>query len=91
MSSGSFGDHKESKPAVIRHAFFSAEAAELYGYVVWRSVDGVDYKTTAVYMSEKEGRKNYMWSDATYQGPVNKLVKLCKIYRDCDMAGGVDW
>ena len=68
------------------HAFYSDEAAQHHGFVVYRTADGSLVPCTAVYRSMSQGQHDYKWKDTEYRGVVESYVTGWRFdYRYFDM------
>jgi len=57
------------------HAFFSAEAARLYGYGIWETADGRLVPVTSVHDDQTEHAQKYGWEDRVDQGTVVRRLR----------------
>lgn len=57
------------------HAFFSAEAARLYGYGIWETADGRLVAVTSVHDDRAAHNEAYGWEDRLDQGIVVRRLR----------------
>ena len=57
------------------HAFFSAEAARLYGYGIWETADGRLVAVTSVHDDRTAHNEAYGWEDRLDQGIVVRRLR----------------
>ena len=55
-----------------KHAFYSAEAAEKFGTVVYAQADGTQVTATCI-TDDAEGSE-YFWDDKVYVGEVTRFI-----------------
>lgn len=58
-----------------KEAFYSAKAAELYGYSIYLDKNNQEVKVTLVCRDALKGWLNYKFDDKVYVGRVDKFVR----------------
>lgn len=57
------------------HAYFSAEAARLYGTGIWEDKDGKEVEVTCVDPDKTRLDQMYTWKDRVYVGMVQRWLR----------------
>ncbi len=57
------------------YGFYSQEAAELGGTIIYSTSNNKEVEVTALFDSKEIGETNYIWRDKIYVGVVNKYLR----------------